>query len=62
MKTAGIIITAFGVLSIIGTLIGGVSPIIPYIGTGLGVVLLIVASFRHNDKQEREPTKWDKWN
>lgn len=57
MKIAGYIITVLGVLALIGTIVGGHSPIGPIIWIALGVFLIIRANNKQDDKE-----KFDQWN
>lgn len=52
MKIAGWIITVFGCISLLGSLIGGNSPIGPIFWIGLGIFLLHRAEQKRKDKED----------
>ncbi len=56
MKTAGWIILVIGILSLIGSIIGGTNPMGPTFWIALGIYLLYRANQRKKEKEEK-----DKW-
>lgn len=56
MKTCGYVFAVLGTLSLIGTIIGGHSPIGPIFWIGLGIFLIHRADEKKEDKNNEE--KW----
>lgn len=56
MKIAGIIITVLGSLSLLGSIIGGISSFGPLFWLGLGIFLIHRANQKKEEKENKE--KW----
>lgn len=58
MKIAGWIILTLGVLSFLGSLLGGSNPMGPTFWIALGIFLLYRANQKKKEKEDKD--KWDK--